>query len=26
LLHHQQRLVDTIHHWATRLSWGTRPT
>jgi hypothetical protein len=26
LLHHQQRLVDTIHRWATRLSWGTRPT
>jgi pimeloyl-ACP methyl ester carboxylesterase len=26
LLHHQQRLVDTIHHWATGVSWGTRPT
>jgi len=26
LLHHQQRLVETIQHWAARVSWDKLPT
>jgi len=26
LLHHQQRLVDRIHRWATGVAWGEQRT